>query len=391
MKIHNKLSFLFLFSLVPCLLPAQGLRNGPDQIGRDVTSQTFGNDNRWHLRQAEILLSQQNIEEALFELDLAVAQDPYYADAYLLRARLKNQIGMRSEAQEDLRTALRLNPFVADLYGYNGPHAQLQLLASNRQIDLPAGQMAPYYDLLDGWMAKRESDFVFASASPDLELDYIESAVWHLERENLDAARSEVEKALTENPRSSVAYDLKGLILLKEQQWEEAEKALQEATRLEPGFSMAWYNLSQVYQAQGKQDLALDHLNRAIASQEEQTSTSPEPFLQAYLDRGLARKMLGDFGGALRDINRVIELEGDQPELLKTRGNIYLIYGLYNKALLDFSQAIQKRPDYAEAWFNRAVAHLLNGDALSACSDFEKSKDLGFEKASEKIRYFCVY
>ena len=394
MKIKNTIPLIAILLcnyFLPNASVAQGLRNGPDQIGRNVTSMSFGNDNRWHLRQAEILLSQQNIEEALFELDLAIAQDPYYADAYLLRARLKNQIGMQSEAREDLRTALRLNPYVADLYGYNGPHAQLQILATTPQIELPDEQMNPYYDLLDQWIAKRGADFVFTSASPNLELDYIESAVWHLERGNLESARTEVGKALTENPRSVIAYDLKGLILLKEQRWEEAETALLEATRLEPDFAMAWYNLSQVYQAQGKRDLSLDHLNRSITLLESRESASPEPFLQAYLDRGLARKMLGDFGGALRDINRVIEQQGNRPELLKTRGNIYLIYGLYNKALLDFSTAIQQRPDYAEAWFNRGIAHLLNGDALSACSDFEKSKNLGFEKAEEKARYLCVY
>lgn len=391
-----KITHIFLAILLSStLLSAQGLRNGQDQIGRDVTVRSFGNDNLWHLRQAEILISQQNIERALFELDLAVAQDPYLANAYLLRAKLKKQIGMQTEARQDLQTALRLNPYVADIYGYNGPFGQLSLLATPDRIDIAGeetNRLQPYYDWLDQMNADiSEKDFVFATSAPAMELDHLEAAVWHLERENRQAAHAEVEKALALNPSSPIALDLKGLIFIQEQRWEEAKASLQEATRLAPDFAMAWFNLSRVEQAQGDRAAALEHLNKAIRLQEELPAREAEPYLQAYLDRGLTRKMLGDFGGALADINLVVEMEGETPELLKTRGNIYLIYGLYNKALLDFTTAIQKNPDSAEAWYNRGIAHLLNGDALSACSDFEKSAGLGFDKAKEKQKYFCVY
>jgi tetratricopeptide (TPR) repeat protein len=376
-------------------LTAQGLRNGQDQIGRDVTARSFGNDNLWHLRQAEILISQQNIERALFELDLAVAQDPYLAKAYLLRAKLKKQIGMQTEARQDLQTALRLNPYAADIYGYNGPFGQLNLLATQARIDISgddASRLQPYYDWLDQMNTSlAEKDFVFTSAAPSMELDHLEAAVWHLERENRQAALAEVEKALSLNPSSPIAHDLKGMIFLQQERWEEAKASLLEATRLAPNFAMAWFNLSRVHQAQGDRAGALEHLNKAIRLQEELPAQESETYLQAYLDRGLTRKMLGDFGGALADINLVMKSEGETPELLKTRGNIYLIYGLYNKALLDFSTAIQKNPDSAEVWYNRGITHLLNGDALSACSDFEKSAGMGFEKAKEKQRYFCVY
>ncbi|MBK8490854.1 MAG: hypothetical protein IPL49_08150 [Saprospirales bacterium] len=190
------------------MLSAQGLRNGQDQIGRNVTSQTYGNDNLWHLRQAEILISQQNIEEALLELDLAVAQDPYLADAYLLRARLKNQIGMQTEAQQDLQTALRLNPYAANLYGYNGPFGQLQLLATLRSIEVSAegtpNPLDPYYQILDDWNNDNQTDreFVYSSTGSDLELDYLESAVSHLEQGQWQKALGELEHVLLYNPRS---------------------------------------------------------------------------------------------------------------------------------------------------------------------------------------------
>ncbi|MBK7407986.1 MAG: tetratricopeptide repeat protein [Saprospirales bacterium] len=385
------------------------MRNGQDQIGRNVTSQTYGNDNLWHLRQAEILISQQNIEEALLELDLAVAQDPYLADAYLLRARLKNQIGMQTEAQQDLQTALRLNPYAANLYGYNGPFGQLQLLATLRSIEVSAegtpNPLDPYYQILDDWNNNQtDREFVYSSAGSDLELDYLESAVSHLEQGQWQKALGELELVLSYNPRSPIAHDLKGMVLLQNQRLDEVESSLRKAVELAPDFALAWYNLSRLYEVQGKEQEALAHLDKAIALQEdhakayfdrarlrgaqgdtrgaladynEAIAAQSEPYLQAYLNRGLTRKMLGDFGGALADINHVIELEGTSPELLKTRGNIHLIYGLYNKALLDLTTAIQLAPNFAEAWFNRGIAHLLNGDPPLRLLGFSKKRRAG--------------
>ena len=413
-------SFLLFFHAAQ----AQGLRNGQDQIGRNVTNQTYGNDNLWHLRQAEILISQQNIERALLELDLAVAQDPYLADAYLLRAKLKNKIGMRNEARQDLQTALRLNPYVADLYGYNGPFGQMQLLSAPDSVAVSSSgtpePLDPYYQLLDQLeqAGRDDREYVFTAPGDDLELDFLESAAWHFERGNLEKALGELEHALNHNPRSPIAHDLKGLVLFQQNRWDEAEQSFRKAVATAPDFALAWYNLSKLYEAQGKQPEALAHLDKAIALQEdlakayfdrarlreaqgdtrgaledynEAIAAQSEPFLQAYLNRGLTRKALGDFGGALADIDRVIELEGASPELLKARGNLYLIYGLYNKALLDFTTAIQQEPGIAEVWFNRGVAHMLNGDPISACSDFQKSVELGYEKGKEKVKYFCVY
>lgn len=395
-------------------------RQGQDQIGRNVTAQSFGNDNLWHLRQAEIYIKQMNVEKALFELDLAVAQDPYHADAYLRRAMLKNRIGMRTEAQRDLQTALRLNPYVADLYGYNGPMSQINLLSTQWEIELaPQDQtntLQTYYDILDQWGARQRSgmDFVYPSSTLDLELDYLEAAIMDIEAEEWEAALSDIDKALALNPQSPIAHDLRGLTLLKTGRLEEAETSILNALDEAPGFAQAWCNLSQVYRAQGRAEDAVASLNRAIALQEDLAAAYydraqleggqqaiddydaaiaflPEPFMQGYLNRGLTRKMLGDFGGALADFDRVIEIEGPTPELLQVRGGLYLVYGLYNKALLDYTNAIQQNPDLPEIWYNRGIAHLLNGDGISACHDLRKSAEMGFDKAAEKVRYFCVY
>ena len=65
----------------------------------------------------------------MMELDNAVNLTPQYPEVYIQRALLKYKLGMRSEANEDIAIAARLNPIAPALYGVRGPQAQMDLLA----------------------------------------------------------------------------------------------------------------------------------------------------------------------------------------------------------------------------------------------------------------------
>jgi tetratricopeptide (TPR) repeat protein len=51
----------------------------------------------------------------------------------------------------------------------------------------------------------------------------------------------------------------------------------------------------------------------------------------------------------------------------------------YNDAILDFTEAIRIDPDYADAYFNRGVAHRKLGLDMKAAADFAKAKELGVD------------
>lgn len=67
-----------------------------------------------------------------------------------------------------------------------------------------------------------------------------------------------------------------------------------------------------------------------------------------------------------------------------------MLFGYYNRAVEDYSQAILRNPEFAEAYYNRGIAHLKNYEMIDGCQDLAQSADLGYEQAAEKQRFFCV-
>ena len=59
------------------------------------------------------------------------------------------------------------------------------------------------------------------------------------------------------------------------------------------------------------------------------------------------------------------------------RGNAYSKKGQYDKAISDYSKAIEINPKYADAYINRGLAHNSLGNYNSACDDWLKACKLG--------------
>lgn len=82
-----------------------------------------------HLILGDNLMAQGRTENAILAYDNAVAQNPYFAEAYIKRAIAKYRLGRITEAKEDYRFATRINPHVGDLYGFGNNLRKLKVLA----------------------------------------------------------------------------------------------------------------------------------------------------------------------------------------------------------------------------------------------------------------------
>ncbi len=365
------------------------------------------------LQKAEQELRLFDFEASFFTLENAIAQNPYSAEALILRARLKQMVGMEAEAVTDLNLANRLNPYVIHLYGNNGNSGIMNILAVEPETaiqDLSVYQkLNYYYEALDR--------HALADDAPHEALLELESIVQLIEENNLDNALHDVNDIISKFPDLTIAYDLKGLILSKTGKIDEAMEAFSKAVTIEPGFAIAWYNMGRLEQKQGNFEQARIYLDRAINLQEDLTKAYFDRasvlkslgekeealkdydkiidlngilYTEAYVNRGLTKKMLGDFNGALADLDRIIDEFPDNPELLKNRGNLYLIFDLPQMAIDDYTSAIKLNPNYAEAYYNRALAHFIVYDNVSGCADMNRSATLNYEKAVEKKAYFCI-
>jgi tetratricopeptide (TPR) repeat protein len=61
----------------------------------------------------------------------------------------------------------------------------------------------------------------------------------------------------------------------------------------------------------------------------------------------------------------------------------------YADAIDDYSAAIACQPDYAAAYFNRAIAFQRSGARQKACADVREARRLGYDVEDNMMLKFC--
>jgi len=383
------------------------------------TGKTFTSDSKIEtiqplLQKADREFRSFDYEDTFFTLESAVAQDPGSAEALMLRARLKKMVGMHEEAKLDLKMANNINPYAADLYGYNGNWGLLNVLSIEPQESVKklgdTQKLSYYYEVFDQKMISNEGE--------TNEIGEMRNALQDVEAGNFQEALYTIDMVLQKFPDSALAYDLKGTVLQKQGSLEAALVAFSRAAVLDPDFAITWYNLGEVERSLHNYEKSKSNFDKAIELQDDLTKAyfgrailhkqmgekeaaiddyntiidmRGNTYMEAFLNRGLTKKMSGDFTGALTDLDQVIDEFPNNADLRKNRGNLYLLFGMPQRAIDDYTKAVELDNTYAEAYYNRAIAFLTLYDKQSGCADLEKSIMLGHEMAKEIKMYTCTH
>jgi tetratricopeptide (TPR) repeat protein len=99
------------------------------------------------------------------------------------------------------------------------------------------------------------------------------------------------------------------------------------------------------------------HSDQAIAEYTLAIQNNPND-IDAYIRRGTAYAMKGDFARAMADQNTAIQLNPTYPIAYASRGDVHYQRGQYDGALVDYSYAIQLDNRYAYAHFNRMYLYM---------------------------------
>ncbi|MGJ0607991.1 tetratricopeptide repeat protein [Cylindrospermopsis raciborskii] len=116
---------------------------------------------------------------------------------------------------------------------------------------------------------------------------------------------------------------------------------------------------SNDYQSRDNQDSGTDRSNMDNAL--------------AYIGRGNARYDLGDKQGAIVDYNQAIQINPNYADAYIGRGNARYDLGDKQGAIVDYNQAIQINPNYALAYNNRGNARYDLGDKQGAIVDYNQA------------------
>lgn len=100
---------------------------------------------------------------------------------------------------------------------------------------------------------------------------------------------------------------------------------------------------------------------------------SPKNRGTVFYNRGNARKNQGDLSGAVLDYTRALEHRPDYDKAFYNRGNTKDDQGDFPGAVADYTRAIEANPGHALAYGNRAFTYKKMGELEKAKADSEKA------------------
>src|SRR5712675_525958 len=120
----------------------------------------------------------------------------------------------------------------------------------------------------------------------------------------------------------------------------------------------------------GREGANIDLVVHGCTAVIEAAQGGPVKLALAFNNRGVARRLQGEYDLALQDYSEAIRLNPTSAAQFNNRGVIYRIKGNYDQAIADYSQAIALRNEYPVAFYNRALAYADKGAFDSALADF---------------------
>lgn len=136
------------------------------------------------------------------------------------------------------------------------------------------------------------------------------------------------------------------------------------------------------YMMRGFAQTETNDYSNALTNMDKVLSITPENNYARML-KGICHLKLNQLPEAWAAFGNVIKKEPKNMLAFYNRGQVLAFMQRYKEALADFDEAIRLQPDYAPAYNNRGNVKFLAGDKDGACSDWQRSMEMG-NTASEK-------
>jgi tetratricopeptide (TPR) repeat protein len=174
---------------------------------------------------------------------------------------------------------------------------------------------------------------------------YLERAKYFQRKKKFSEAISDYSRVIEIEPKCADIYLERARCYHQKIMYSEAISDYSKAIELNPDCSEIYFiERADCYAQHDKVDEALSDYNRSIEI---------KPSSDAYLGRGKIYSG-NDLNKALEDFTRAIELNCDDWETYFLRGKIYEKQGNYELAEQDYSKSIEIWPDNGDAYFQRA-------------------------------------
>ena len=172
------------------------------------------------------------------------------------------------------------------------------------------------------------------------------------------------------NNRLSLQKYLIGNVAYFRKDYETALKNYDVAIQLNPNNFEAYNNRGVAYKNLGQYERAIQDYDKAI-------ELNPN-YDNAHNNRGNAYRLLKQYEQAIQDYGKAIELNPNNADAWNGRAITYFQLKKYEQALDDFNKVIELAPKFSTAYYNRGICYQRLGDNDKAQAEFSKAKELGY-------------
>lgn len=201
-------------------------------------------------------------------------------------------------------------------------------------------------------------------------LDFFNQGVKRLQQGDLEAAINNFNEAIRLNPNYAQAYGNRGIAYSRLQQYDQSLADYNQFIRFNPNSAAAYYNRATLYDKLGDSQ-------KAIADYDPAIRLNPN-FTQAIRGREIAQNKLRTPQQSISNTNVLAQYfsNGSTAENFFVQAMDKYDKADFDGAIVDFSQGIQLKPDYAQAYMGRAMAYKGLGDLENQITELRKAAEL---------------
>jgi tetratricopeptide (TPR) repeat protein len=203
-------------------------------------------------------------------------------------------------------------------------------------------------------------------------------------RARLDESRTAHEEALRLDPELAIAQRSLGQVLLQMNELRAAVELLEAAATSHPDDQTVWISLARAYQLTGRADEA------AAASAQvaglKPTMALPDPIRRPVLDQALTAERLteravesvanGNVQAAAQALSAAVDLAPNDAYLRVRLGNVYVMLGRPDSALVQFQYALELNERLPGAHVGVGLIDLAGQDPRSAVQRFRRAIEI---------------
>lgn len=298
------------------------------------------------LNRSRMRLELDDYQGAIADCDDVLNINPKLPKAYLNRGMARFEVEDYQGALTDYNQVLQINPNVAEAYFNRGLNYvalesyQEALSDFNQALQLNPNYTQAYLNRGSTRLLLGDNDGSIQDFDQALRLD--EPAAKAFFSQIVPTLSDDLNTIEDEDQQIAKGLVIQGYRRYELGEYQAALNAYTQALELDPNNVEAYNRRSTVRSALGDYQGALEDIEKAknlSVAPEQSSSSTPVVTLKGYCQRGVDKLQQGDFPGAIADFNQVLQMYGNDATVLTCRGFAYRRSGDNERAIEDLQTA----------------------------------------------------